>query len=92
MGLLRKVERAYINFIWTGDIHKRKLFMVAWKKACRPFIKGGLGIRSLVRLNEVTNLKLMWSLRNSQESWAILLGNIIIRRNGLIKYHIFSTI
>lgn len=51
VSLLRRIEKACINFIWSGDIHKRNLFMVASKKTCQPFKNGDLGIRSLIRLN-----------------------------------------
>lgn len=92
VALLRKIEHVCRNFIWTRDIHNRKLFMASWKKTCQSFLNDGLGLRSLVRLNEAKNLRLMWNLRTSKESWKILLKNRFIKRNKIIKYHIYSTI
>lgn len=52
----RIIQKACRNFIWSDNIHDRKL--VAWKKICQPILNGGLRLRSLVRLNEDSKLKL----------------------------------
>lgn len=57
-SLLREIEKWIKNFIWSGDINKRKLVTIAWKKVCVDTQEGGLGIRSLICLNHATNLKL----------------------------------
>ncbi|CAJ2632471.1 unnamed protein product [Trifolium pratense] len=80
------------NFIWSGDIDKRKLVTTSWKKICRPFAQGGLNLRSLSKLNKVTNLTLCWSLMNSQSSWATLLKDRVFRKKRIIKHHIFSSL
>jgi hypothetical protein len=73
ISLLKDVERSMKNFIWSGDLHQKKLFTVAWKKVCKSLSEGGLGMRSLRTLNEASNLKLCWDLLNSQDQWGILL-------------------
>jgi len=60
------------NFIWSGDASKRKLVTVAWKKICKPYEEGGMGLRNLISLNEAFNLKLCWDLMQSEEDWAIV--------------------
>ena len=90
--LLKDIEAWSINFIWSGDISKRKLVTVSLKKVCKPLSEGGLGIRSLVLLNESTNLKLCWDLLNSQEDWAILIRSKVLRGRRVISYHIYSSI
>jgi hypothetical protein len=35
---------------------------MAWKKVSDPYGGGGLGLRSLIALNEAANLKLCWEL------------------------------
>jgi len=57
-SLLRENEKWIKNFIWSGDINKRKMVTFAWKKVCVDYDEGGLGIRSLIKLNEATNLKM----------------------------------
>jgi hypothetical protein len=65
IALLRDVEKCIRNFIWSGDIEKRKLVTVSWDKVCRPHAQGGLNLRSLIKLNLSSNLKLCWSLLHS---------------------------
>jgi len=92
MILLNDLDKWIINFIWSGDVDKRKLVIVPWNKSCRPVIQGGLGIRSLKSLNEAVNLKLCWDLRNSSQPWAKLLKCRCIRNRKPISYHIYSSI
>ena len=90
--LLREIESWSRNFIWSGDISKRKLVTVSWKETCKPLSEGGLGIRSLILLNESTNLKLCWDLLNSQEDWAIMIRSKVLRGRRVISHHIYSSI
>jgi len=64
--LLKDFDKCIRNFIWSGDIEKRKLITVSWKKVCKTEKKGGLGVTSLVSLNEAANLKLCWELISSK--------------------------
>jgi len=91
ISLLKDLEKCIKKIIWSGDTTKRKLVTVAWKKICSPYEEGGLGILSLICLNEAFNLKLCWDMLNSDEDWAILLKSRAIRRNKPIKHHIFSS-
>jgi hypothetical protein len=86
------MEQWIRNFICSGDISKKKLVTVAWRKVCTPFNEGGLGVKSLVCLNEAFNLNLCWTLLNSDESWARLLRSRVLRKDVTIRHHIFSTL
>ncbi|MCH80548.1 ribonuclease H protein [Trifolium medium] len=90
--LLKDIEKCIRNFIWSGDIVKRKLVTISWKKICRPYSQGGLNLRSLTTLNSSTNLSLCWSLLHSQASWALLLKDRVLRGNRIINHHIYSSI
>ncbi|KAK2445365.1 hypothetical protein QL285_016305 [Trifolium repens] len=92
VSLLKDIEKCIRNFIWSGEVDKRKLVTTSWKKVCRPFSQGGLNLRSLTTLNKASNLKLCWTFLNSQSSWAKLLRDRVIRRKQPIQYHIFSSI
>jgi len=37
---LKEIETWIRNFIWSGDIGKRKLVIVSWKKLANPYPKG----------------------------------------------------
>jgi ribonuclease HI len=92
VSLLKDLERCIRNFIWSGDIEKRKLVTISWKKICRPLAQGGLNIRSLIHLNKASNLKLCWNMVNSHTSWALLLKDRVFRKGKTIQHHIFSSI
>jgi len=65
VSLLKEIDKWCRNFIWSGDIEKRNLVTIAWKKLCRPMDEGGIGLRSLISLNEASNLKIGWDMLNS---------------------------
>jgi hypothetical protein len=92
VSLLKELEKWIRNFLWSGDIYTRKMVTVAWKKVCSDYVEGGLGIKSLICLNEATNLKLCWEMLQSHEQWAKLLRSRVLRGNHCITHHILSSI
>jgi len=72
VSLLKDLEKSIRNFVWSGDKDMRKLVTVSWKKVCRPLKQGGLNLRSLISLNNATNLKMCWNMLHSQAAWATL--------------------
>jgi len=91
-SLIKDIERCLRNFIWSGDLEKRKLVTVAWHKCCLPYSEGGLGMRSISVLNDASNLKMCWDLINSDDQWAKLLKQRVIRGNRCIRHHISSSL
>ncbi|GAU48100.1 hypothetical protein TSUD_133200 [Trifolium subterraneum] len=91
-SLTNILEKWIRNFIWSGDIDKRKLVTVAWHNCCKSFSDGGLGIRSIKILNEASNIKQCWDLVNSQDHWARLLRSRVLRNGRQISHHIFSSL
>lgn len=63
---------------------------MAWTKCFQPLSGGGIGLRSMMRLNEATSLKVGWELLSSSENWAITLRNEILKAKRTTKYHIFQ--
>ena len=70
ISLLKDTEKAIRNFIWSGDISKRKLVTVSWKNVCKPLNEGGLCLRSLIFFNEEANMKILWDMLHSDQPWA----------------------
>ncbi|CAJ2633282.1 unnamed protein product [Trifolium pratense] len=91
-SILKSIESWTRNFIWSGDISQKKLVTVAWKKVCAPYEEGGLGLRSLITINEAANLKLCWDLMNSVEDWASILKNRVLRNGKVVNYHVYSSL
>ncbi|KAL8546891.1 hypothetical protein ACS0TY_006561 [Phlomoides rotata] len=62
-SLLKKIETAMRNFLWSGDISKKSTSCsVSWARCCSPINEGGLGIRSLRLANESFVCKLAWDI------------------------------
>lgn len=76
------------NFIWSGNVEKKKLVIVAWKKWCENLEEGGFGIIFLHHYNTVTNLHLCWQLINNTQSLTSLLAPRVRRNNKNIGYFI----
>ena len=60
--LLKWMEKALQNFIWTGSIHSKKLVTVKWDVCCSPKEQGGLSLKRLYLINSAMLSKLAWRL------------------------------
>jgi len=65
------------------------MLTVAWKKICASYEEGGLDLRSLITLNEATNLKFCWDLLHGKEQWIEILKSRVLRGSSCINHHIF---
>ena len=43
--LLKYIEKAIHNFLWTSSISSRKLVTVVWDKYCYPINEGGISLK-----------------------------------------------
>ncbi|XP_019447270.1 PREDICTED: uncharacterized protein LOC109350495 [Lupinus angustifolius] len=85
-SLLKHIDNCIRNFVWSGNIEDRKLVTVAWKNVCLPFKDGGLGLRSLKKINHAALLKLAWEMISFNHEWAIFF------RDRYFKSSIWSAI
>ncbi|KAL8514577.1 hypothetical protein ACS0TY_013606 [Phlomoides rotata] len=62
-SLLKRIETAMRNFLWSGDISKKNnSCSISWAHCCSPLEEGGLGIRSLRIANDSFMCKLAWDI------------------------------
>lgn len=92
ISLIKELEMNTKNFLWSGDMDKTKLVTMAWKRVCKTIDQHGLGLRSLLDLNEASNLKVCMDVMHSKEDWAIMLKCRSLRNDAPILYHIYSSI
>jgi len=59
---LNMLDKLIKNFIWSGDIHTRKICTIAWKQVCLPWDSGGLDLKSTRSINSSLLLHLSWQL------------------------------
>lgn len=87
-SIVKRIETWMRNFIWSGNIEKKKTIIVAWKICCKKQNEGGLGIPSLKAYNTATNLQLCWKFLNDTKCWSNLLKARVLRNGRIIKYAI----
>lgn len=67
-GCVKELEQVFLAFLWTGlDLNAKKA-KLAWRDICKHKAEGGLGIWSMKEANQVSCLKLIWSILSSQPS------------------------
>jgi hypothetical protein len=72
VSLLKRLDRWIKNFIWSGDIHTRKICTVAWSQVCLPWDAGGLDLKSTRNINDSLLLLLCWKLCSQTSQWSIM--------------------
>lgn len=92
VSLLKTIDGWIRNFIWSGDVNKRKLVTVAWHKLCTPTAAGGLGLRSVRKINEAATLKLCWDMVSSRSQWACFLKARYLKDSLPVKHYLTSSI
>ncbi|XP_026410979.1 uncharacterized protein LOC113306234 [Papaver somniferum] len=91
--VIKQVERAIRNFLWSGDAKKRKYFTVLYDDLCLSKREGGLGIKKLNDVNRAMLMKLWISIRDSNKIWARFLRSKYFKVNGnLINYKLGSSV
>ncbi|KAL8520052.1 hypothetical protein ACS0TY_010838 [Phlomoides rotata] len=81
--LLKKIENAMRNFLWTGDISRRNTSCsVSWARVCSPLDEGGLGVRSIHHTNDSFICKLAWDILCNKTSDISLLHDRYISAGG----------
>ncbi|KAL0295598.1 UNVERIFIED_CONTAM: hypothetical protein Scaly_3097700 [Sesamum calycinum] len=66
-GVLKMLERKMRTFLWQGPSGGRQA-KVAWDQICKPKAEGGLGLRSLIIMNQALILKQMWRVLQNDGS------------------------
>lgn len=90
--MLKCLERLFRKILCSGDQNVRKMMTISWLKICSPFKDDGLGIRSLVALNDASRLKLCWNLIISKHHLANMLRHITCIKCTTINYYISSSL
>ncbi|XP_026378693.1 uncharacterized protein LOC113273144 [Papaver somniferum] len=91
--VIKQVESAIRNFLWSGDAEKRKYFTVLYDDLCLSKREGGLGIKKLNDVNRDMLINLWISIRDSNKIWARFLRAKYFKINGnLINYKLGSSV
>lgn len=77
-----EIEKLCAAFLWSRhDLNPQKA-KVAWKEVCKPKEEGGLGLKSLLEVNKVSCLKLVWRILADKPSLWVRWIKASLLRNG----------
>ncbi|KAJ1695019.1 hypothetical protein LUZ63_011717 [Rhynchospora breviuscula] len=69
-GIIKRMNSLMAKFFWGKMEKNRYLAPVAWKKVCRPYEEGGLGVKDLQMFGEALFMKLVWEMMGgSDKMW-----------------------
>ncbi|GLT27312.1 hypothetical protein SLA2020_023190 [Shorea laevis] len=66
--VLKNIDSACRNFIWSGKWNQSAMALVAWDDMCTPRCEGGLGIKQLDIWNRAALSKLVWLICNNHDN------------------------
>ncbi|KAI0496707.1 hypothetical protein KFK09_023031 [Dendrobium nobile] len=72
--ILKQIDRLCAKFLFFGDLNKKKLHLISWKKTCKPKEFGGIGLPSLQSLQFCFNCSLILRIYNEKSplsSWLL---------------------
>lgn len=90
VSLMRKLEAAMRNFIWSGDIMKKGSVTVSWIRCCTP-VEGGLNLRSIQSMNEAFLIRLAWDIHCNNVPFADLFRRRFLKSHGCPKSSYFKS-
>ncbi|KAK4384484.1 hypothetical protein Sango_3056200 [Sesamum angolense] len=87
-GILKLLERKMRTFLWQGPSGGGQA-KVAWDQICKPKAEGGLGIRSLIIMNQALILKQMWRILQNDGSsiWVDWIHRYRLRHSTLWTFN-----
>lgn len=74
-SLIRCLETAIRNFIWTWSIDKKKIVSAPWSLCLKPIAAGGLRLRNIHDVNVSLLAKFAWNLISNNNMCFQLLQN-----------------
>ena len=75
--------RRFRDFLWGGGNLERKPHLVNWKTVCLEKSRGGLGVRSLSKMNKALFCKWCWRFANERDSlWRLVISTKFGEEDG----------
>eukprot|EP00268_Persea_americana_P043743 TRINITY_DN4402_c0_g1_i1.p1 TRINITY_DN4402_c0_g1~~TRINITY_DN4402_c0_g1_i1.p1 ORF type:complete len:267 (+),score=37.38 TRINITY_DN4402_c0_g1_i1:1657-2457(+) len=75
MSVLRRIEKIQRDFLWNDSIERMKYHLVKWETVRNPLVQGGLGIRSIEKVNKALLVNWLWRMGGPGKSlWKRILS------------------
>jgi ribonuclease HI/exonuclease III len=69
--VIQSLEAFQRRFLWEGGKHeKKKLHLVKWEKATKPYMEGGLNLKNTKTQNLALGAKLLWKMVTGKITWS----------------------
>lgn len=81
-GCVKEIERICSAFLWSGPELNGRKAKIAWEDICRMKQEGGLGLRPLKEVNQVSYLKLIWRILSAKSLWVNWIKVYLIRKGS----------
>ena len=67
VSVIKRLKRLQREFLWHGNSNQKKFHLVDWDSICKPKESGGLGIRSLKKMNQTLFGKWLWRIGDGMD-------------------------
>lgn len=82
-GCIKEIDRICSAFLWSGPDLNGKKAKVSWVDVCKMKQEGGLGLRPLKEVNQVSCLKLIWRILSAKSLWVNWIKVYLIRKGSI---------
>lgn len=81
-GCIEEIERICYAFLWSGPELNGRKAKISWEDICKMKYEGGLGLRPLKEVNQVSCLKLIWRILSAHSLWVNWIKIYLIRKDS----------
>lgn len=94
VGVLKKIQRLFVKFLWGGSSANSKLVKVSWSACCFPKSEGGLGLRDLCQWNKSAFIFQIWRIiqPSADSLWIAWFKASFLKRKSLWTLNIPSKV
>jgi hypothetical protein len=82
-SIINDMDKVRRTFFWQGGHAKRKYHLVKWIKVCKCKKKGGLGIKSLKKMNLSLLCKWWWKLEIEDGLWQKIVKHKYLKKDTI---------
>ena len=80
-----EMDKINREFFWNKGTDYKPL--IGWDDICKPYDKGGLGIRKTENMNKALQMKLLWKILSEPENiWVRIIQEKYLRNRSILQY------
>ncbi|GKU97317.1 hypothetical protein SLEP1_g10479 [Rubroshorea leprosula] len=84
--VIKSIDAAFRNFVWTGKWDQSAMALVAWSDICVLKTEGGLGVKQLASWNRAALCKYIWLIcKKQQDLWVQWAQVVLLKGESIWK-------